>query len=101
MEKTAQKIQELQDRCALLEQQNGELMAKLKWFEEQFFLNQKRRFGRSSEQSDSKQLQIFNEAEKEADPSKPEPTMEEYFTCVIAETVIGTFDQGELFRFSS
>lgn len=77
MANTAQKIQELQDRCALLEQQNGELMAKLKWFEEQFILNQKRRFGRSSEQSDSKQLQIFNEAEKEADPLKAEPAMEE------------------------
>jgi len=69
MENTAQKIQELQNRCVLLEQQNSELVAKLKWFEEQFFFNQKRRFGRSSEQSNSKQLQIFNEAEKEADPS--------------------------------
>lgn len=77
MNSTAKTIEELQNRCALLEQQNTELTAKLNWFEEQFRLNQQRRFGRSSEQTNSDQMQLFNEAEKEAKPSLPEPTMEE------------------------
>jgi len=51
MNSTAKTIEELQNRCALLEQQNTELTAKLNWFEEQFRLNQQRRFGRSSEQT--------------------------------------------------
>ena len=77
MENTAQKIQDLQNRCALQEQQIAELMAKLNWYEEQFRLSQKHRFGRSSEQSDEYQPHIFNEAEMESKPSEPEPVMEE------------------------
>ena len=73
MENSAQLIQELQNRCALQEQQIAELMAKLSWYEEQFRLSQKRRFGRTSEQSDQCQLQLFNEAEALAKPSEPEP----------------------------
>lgn len=71
-------IEELQKRCALLEQQNAELAAKLRWFEEQFRLSQQRRFGSSSEQTDTKQLvlQFFNEAEMEAEPEQEEPTVE-------------------------
>ena len=77
MENTAQKIQELQNRCALQEQQIAELTAKLSWYEEQFRLSQKSRFGRLSEQSDESQFQIFNEAEAEARLSEPEPVLEE------------------------
>lgn len=77
MENSAQMIQELQNRCALQEQQIAELMAKVSWYEEQFRLSQKHRFGRLSEQSDQYQLQIFNEAEAAAKPSEPEPDMEE------------------------
>ena len=77
MENSTQLIQELQNRCALQEQQIAELMAKLSWYEEQFRLSQKHRFGRLSEQSDQYQLQIFNEAEAAAKPSEPEPDMEE------------------------
>ena len=76
MENSTQLIQELQNRCALQEQQIAELMAKLSWYEEQFRLSQKRRFGRISEQSDQYQLQIFNEAEALAKPSEPEPELE-------------------------
>ncbi len=77
MENTAKVIEELQHKCTLQEQQIAELKAKLNWFEEQFRLSQKRRFASSSEQTDQQQLRIFNEAEVEAKPSLPEPTMEE------------------------
>ena len=67
----------LQNKYALLEQNYEELTAKLNWYEEQFRLSQQRRFGTSSEQTDSNQLSIFNEAEKESRPEKEEPTIEE------------------------
>ena len=69
-------IQELQDRCALQEQQIAELMTKLKLYEEQIRLGQTKRFSRSGEHSDQEQLQIFNETEKEADLKVPEPVIE-------------------------
>ncbi len=74
---TAKTIKELQNRCALLEQQNAELTAKLNWFMEQFHLNQHRQFGTSSEKTNPEQQQLFNEAEAEAQPSSKEPTIEE------------------------
>ena len=68
---------DLQERCKQLEQQVAELTARLKWFEEQFRLSQQRRFGASSEKTtDSKQLELFNEAEAEAQPLVAEPTIE-------------------------
>lgn len=77
MNNTAETIEELQNRCFLQEQQIAELTAKLSWFEEQFRLSQQKRFGCSSEQTNRGQMQLFNEAEKEAKSSSPEPTMEE------------------------
>jgi len=76
MQNTAEVIEKLEIKCVLLEQQNAELTAKLTWFEEQFRLGQQRRFGRSSEVT-AEQTQLFNEAEAEAKPSLPEPTVEE------------------------
>jgi len=76
MQNTAEVIEKLEIKCALLEQQNTELTAKLNWFEEQFRLGQQRRFGRSSEVT-AEQERLFNEAEAEAKPSLPEPTIEE------------------------
>ncbi|OPX87947.1 MAG: Transposase IS66 family protein [Pelotomaculum sp. PtaB.Bin104] len=72
-----QTIEELQNRCALLEQQNAQLQAKLTWFEEQFRLSRHQRFGSSSEKTPADQMQLFNEAEVEAKPSVEEPTFEE------------------------
>ena len=69
-------IEELQKRCEQLEQQNAELSAKLKWFEEQYRLSLHRRFGSSSERTAPGQLQIFNEAESETKPDLAEPTVE-------------------------
>jgi transposase len=51
------------------------LTAKVQWFKEQFRFNRHRQFGASSEQTASKQQQLFNEAEVEAKPA-PEPTFE-------------------------
>ena len=76
MEKTADIIQELQDRCALQEQQIAELNTKLKLYEEHFQLQKKKQYARSSEASDQEQLQIFNEAELESDKTAPEPELE-------------------------
>ncbi|MFC5773216.1 IS66 family transposase [Ectobacillus antri] len=78
-------IEELEKRCESLETQNlelekqkAELEAKLRWFQEQFRLHQQRQFGASSEKTDRDQLELnlFNEAETEANPSLPEPTLE-------------------------
>ena len=86
MKNTVETIKELQNRCALQEQQIAELTAKLTWYEEQFRLSQQKRFGRSSEQTNHpEQMQLFNEAEKEAEPSLPEPTMEEIPTGAVKD----------------
>ncbi len=77
MKNTSKAIEELQNRCSLLEQQNAELMNKLKWFQEQFHLNQHRRFGSSSEQTNPDQQHLFNEAEAEAKKPVKEPLFEE------------------------
>lgn len=70
-------IEQLQEENLLLKQQNAELSTKVKWFEEQFRLNQHRLFGRSSEQNKAEQINLFNEAESETKPEAPEPTVEE------------------------
>jgi len=70
-------IQKQQEEIDALKHQNEELTAKLNFFMEQFKLNQNRQFGKSSEQNMAEQLNIFNEAEVEAKPDIPEPTIEE------------------------
>lgn len=71
-------IEELRQERDSLKKKNAELTLKLKWFEEQFRLSQKRQFGASSEKTHPEQLtlQLFNEAESESDPNVPEPTIE-------------------------
>lgn len=84
MHKTPEIPEQSQDLQAQLEQQNAklqkqvaELTAKVKWYEEQFRLNQHKKFGASSEKTPPEQLTfLFNEAEAEADPTRKEPTME-------------------------
>lgn len=83
---TTPTIEELLQRLELLEKHNAELEAKLKkqndleakvkWFEEQFRLLQQKKFGFSSEKTNSDQLDLFNEVENEANPELPEPTIE-------------------------
>lgn len=79
-------IEDLLKRLEVLENKNAELEAKLKnqndlenklkWFEEQFRLQQQKRFGISSEKTNPDQLDLFNETENEADPEIPEPALE-------------------------
>jgi transposase len=61
-----------------LEQQNAELTAKLKWYEERFRLAQQKRFGASSEKThpDQMELNLFNEAEVLATATSAEPDVE-------------------------
>lgn len=73
---TATNSIDYQQRCELLEQQVAELNVKLKWFEEQLLLSKKRLYGASSEKTPAEQLQLFNEAEVEAQPLLAEPTLE-------------------------
>lgn len=74
----AMNIEELRERCVLLEHQNAELTAEVEWFMEQFKLAKHRQFGASSERTDSseQQLFLFNEAEKESSPGQAEPALE-------------------------
>lgn len=77
MDNTAKTLEELQNKCSMLEQQNAELTVRLNWYQEQYRLSQIKRFGSSSEQTHPDQLHIFNEAEFEAKPSSPEPQMQD------------------------
>ena len=68
--------EDLQKQIALLEQKVAELTAKLDWYERQYRLAMQRRYGSSSERTAPEERQLFNEAETEAKPSLPEPTVE-------------------------
>ncbi|WP_164670296.1 IS66 family transposase [Virgibacillus doumboii] len=80
MENTAHKSKEtieyFKAQNEKLEIEKEALEAKLKWYEEQFRLSQQRRFGSSSEKTDSNQLSLFNETEDTADSAVEEPTVE-------------------------
>jgi transposase len=77
---TEQKIQELEILVANQATQIAKMEILINYYEEQFKLAQRRRFGASSEQSPD-QLRLFedmfNEAEHQADASLPEPLYEE------------------------
>ena len=73
---SAQIIEQLNDRILTLEQQNAELNARIKWFEEQLRLSRQRQFGTSSDKTSPEQINLFNEVETTADPSIEEPTIE-------------------------
>jgi len=74
-----QKIQSLEAVVTSQSTQIAHLEALIKYYEEQFKLAQRQRFGPSSEKTPD-QLRFenfFNEPEDQADPSSPEPTFEE------------------------
>jgi len=73
---TAEIIEQLSDKVMQLEQQNAELNARLKWYEEQLRLSRQKQFGASSEKTEAEQLNLFNEAEDTANPQAEEPTIE-------------------------
>lgn len=70
-------ISNLKDENHLLKHTIEEQEVKIKWYEEQFRINQAQKFGKSSEKSDSNQLSIFNEAEKESQKQSEEPDVQE------------------------
>ena len=70
------RLRTLEERIQLLEQQNAELDAKVKWYEEQYRLSVQQRFGSSSEKTMPQQIYLFNESEDTADPNQEEPTLE-------------------------
>jgi len=59
-----------------LQQQNAELNAKLKWYEKQIRLSRQKQFGASSEKTTPEQINLFNEAEDNANLKLEEPTVE-------------------------
>lgn len=61
-----------------LESEKVELEAKLRWYEEQFRLLQKQKYGASSEKTNEDQLSLplFNEAEDTANTEMEEPALE-------------------------
>ena len=67
---------DLQKQVAVLERKVAELTAKLDWYERQYRLAMQQRYGSSSERTAPEQRQLFNEAEAEAKPTLPEPTVE-------------------------
>jgi len=77
IEDPAARCVELEIENTQLMEENGDLKAKLEWFEEQHRLALHRRFGASSEKTDPNQFMLFDEAEALAEPSAVEPTLEE------------------------
>lgn len=49
--------------------------ALVQWYKEQFIIYKKNQFASKSEKVDENQLSLFNEIEKEADTTKPEPEL--------------------------
>lgn len=74
---SAQIIEQLNDEILTLKQQNAELDARIKWYEEQFRLSRQRQFGASSEKTSAEQINLFNEAEDIGNPQLEEITIEE------------------------
>ena len=79
--------EDLHMELSLLKQQNAELLAKLKWFEEQILLGRNNRFGMSVDKvqyigqldisSITDEPNVFNEAEVTANIAEKEPEIEE------------------------
>lgn len=68
----------LEQENRVLKQENADLKSKIAWLEEKLRLAQHKRFGPSSERTDSDALQtrLFDEAEWEAASETVEPTEE-------------------------
>jgi len=67
---------ELEDKNEKLSMEVEQLQAKVKWYEEQIRLSAHKKFGTSSEMTDTDQMSIFKEAEKDANTSVPDSSIE-------------------------
>ncbi|SHK22789.1 transposase [Geosporobacter subterraneus DSM 17957] len=76
-ENTNDNLNKVEQEIELLKQENEELKAKLKYYEEQFKLAQAKKYGSSSDSVADGQISIFNEAEKESAKECVEPDIEE------------------------
>jgi transposase len=77
MENVVTDIEEAVKTIDELRKEIVELKTLLKYYEEQYKLHQQKKFGKSSEKTDPRQRELFDEAENEADRRKPEPTIEQ------------------------
>jgi len=75
---TAEQVESLQHENLLLKQEIANLKQQVNLLLEQIRLSRHKRFGATSESSDSEQLRLFNEVEMEAEsePEAQEPTLE-------------------------
>ncbi len=69
-------IDNLKNENAKLQHELEIANTKLKWYEEQFKLNQVKKYGKSSDKVDEEQISFFNEAEVTVRPDIEEPTTE-------------------------
>ena len=76
-ENANENINKIEHEIELLKQENEELKAKVKYYEEQFKLAQAKKYGSSSDSVADGQISIFNEAEKESAKECVEPDIEE------------------------
>jgi len=70
----------INEQQKIIERKDLELVEKrrqIDWFIAQIKKNNKRTYGQSSEKTEYVAISLFNEAEKESDPDRPEPTIEE------------------------
>jgi transposase len=77
IEKLNEKIDILENKNVLLQNEKAELEIQLNWYQEQHRLSLHKLFGSSSEKTLPEQINLFNEAEAESQLNIPEPTIEE------------------------
>lgn len=76
-EKTKKIISDMENEIQSKDQEIKELKNQLEYLKNQVLNKNRKIFGKSSEQIDSNQISIFNEAEQYSDPKAEEPTIEE------------------------
>jgi len=68
---------ELEEQYVKLSTEMQNLSSKLAWYQEQYELSRKQRFGASSEKTHPDQISLFNEAEAETVPIHTEPKIDD------------------------
>jgi len=76
LQQNSASFEELKNKYAMLQHENEILTAKLEWYEEQYKLNQAKRFGKSSDTVPAEQISFLNEAEIAQRLEAEEPELE-------------------------